>query len=303
MYASRHEMNFKKEDIIFIINPNSGRRKPETLIKKIKKIDNSFDIYISKSLDDYNDFIKLNIDKYKVYVIAGGDGTINETAKHLFARKDKALAIIPLGSGNGFAREMGFRIKLEELVEAILRGDTFDCDVIEINNNKFINVAGLGFDACVAHLFDKRKKRGLINYIFATIECMRKFKNFEATLQFDDKEINKKFSMITFANTRQFGNNAYIAPKAIPHDGKLDIMMIEPLPFYHYPRLVYNMFRGKIKDSKYITHKQISKELVLNTDFEQFHLDGEPVIMNGNSKIKVHEKSLRLVKTDKLKFN
>lgn len=296
-------MNFKKEDIIFIINPNSGRRKPETLIKKIKKIDNSFDIYISKSLDDYNDFIKLNIDKYKVYVIAGGDGTINETAKHLFARKDKALAIIPLGSGNGFAREMGFRIKLEELVEAILRGDTFDCDVIEINNNKFINVAGLGFDACVAHLFDKRKKRGLINYIFATIECMRKFKNFEATLQFDDKEINKKFSMITFANTRQFGNNAYIAPKAIPHDGKLDIMMIEPLPFYHYPRLVYNMFRGKIKDSKYITHKQISKELVLNTDFEQFHLDGEPVIMNGNSKIKVHEKSLRLVKTDKLKFN
>jgi len=296
-------MNFKKEDIIFIINPNSGRRKPETLIKKIKKIDNSFDIYISKSLDDYNDFIKLNIDKYKVYVIAGGDGTINETAKHLFARKDKALAIIPLGSGNGFAREMGFRIKLEELVEAILRGDTFDCDVIEINNNKFINVAGLGFDACVAHLFDKRKKRGLINYIFATIECLRKFKNFEATLQFDDKEINKKFSMITFANTRQFGNNAYIAPKAIPHDGKLDIMMIEPLPFYHYPRLVYNMFRGKIKDSKYITHKQISKELVLNTDFEQFHLDGEPVIMNGNSKIKVHEKSLRLVKTDKLKFN
>jgi len=279
------------------------KTKSDQLIKKIKKIDNSFDIYISKSLDDYNDFIKLNIDKYKVYVIAGGDGTINETAKHLFARKDKALAIIPLGSGNGFAREMGFRIKLEELVEAILRGDTFDCDVIEINNNKFINVAGLGFDACVAHLFDKRKKRGLINYIFATIECLRKFKNFEATLQFDDKEINKKFSMITFANTRQFGNNAYIAPKAIPHDGKLDIMMIEPLPFYHYPRLVYNMFRGKIKDSKYITHKQISKELVLNTDFEQFHLDGEPVIMNGNSKIKVHEKSLRLVKTDKLKFN
>jgi len=302
LYLFQSEMNLKKEDIIFIINPNSGKRKPDVLINKIKKIDKEFAIYISRSLDDFNRFIKQNINKYKVFVIAGGDGTINETAKHLFARKDKALAIIPLGSGNGFAREMGFQIKLDELVESVMRCDTFDCDVIEINNNKFINVAGIGFDACVAHIFDKRKKRGLMNYILATVECLRKFKNFEATLQFEDKEINKKFSMITFANTRQFGNNAYIAPKAIPHDGKLDVVMIEPLPFFRYPGLIYNMFRGKIKDSKYITHKQISKELVLNTDFDQFHLDGEPVFLNGNSKIKIHEKSLRLVKTDKLKF-
>ena len=84
--------------------------------------------------------------------------------------------------------------------------------------------------------------------------------------------------MITFANTRQFGNNFYIAPKAMPHDGKLDIVMIEPLPFYRYPGLLYNILRGKIKDSKYITYKQIGNEFTLYSNYDKGHLDGEPVI-------------------------
>ncbi len=295
-------MKYCKEDIIFIINPRSGRRKPESLIKKIKKIDKSFNIFVSNSVEEFNLFLINNIDNFKVFVIAGGDGTINETAKHLFARKDKALAIIPLGSGNGFAREMGFKTQLEELIQAIIRGDTFECDVIEINNKKVVNVAGIGFDGCVAHIFDKKKKRGLISYIFATIECMRKFKNFEAKLQIEDKLINKKFSMITIANTRQFGNNAYIAPKAMPNDGKLDLVMIEPLPLIKYPRFIYNMFRGKIKDSKYITYKQIDKDMELHTDYDKFHYDGEPVSFKGKSKIKIHKNALRLIKTNKSKY-
>ncbi|HHH53075.1 MAG TPA: YegS/Rv2252/BmrU family lipid kinase [Bacteroidetes bacterium] len=295
-------MKYHFKDIIFIINPKSGRKKPQSILKKIQDLNEDYDIFVSKNIEEFNEFIKNNIDKYKVFVVAGGDGTINETVKHLFEKKDKALAIIPMGSGNGFARELGFNIRFEELINAIHRGDTFETDVLEINGKKFVNAAGIGFDSCVAHLFSKKKKRGLFNYIIATLECMTKFKSFEATIEFDDKVVNKKFQMITIANTRQFGNNAYIAPRAKPNDGKMDLVMIDSLPFYKYPGLVIDMFTGRLKDNKHIKIKQINNNIKINTSMSECHLDGEPAYINGESQIKIHKNSLKLVKTNKMQL-
>lgn len=295
-------MKYTNKDIVFIINPNSGKKKPDGLIKRIKNIDSKVAIHVTKTIDDLDLLIPKIIDKYSVFVIAGGDGTINYFSKHLFNNKDKILAIIPRGSGNGYAKELGFNSNLKKLIDSIYKGDTIDTDVIEINNKKFINAAGIGFDSCVAHKFAKRSKRGLTGYFFTTLKCMRQFKNFKAKLNFDGIEIENKFKMITLANTRQFGNNALIAPKANPSSGMLDLVMVKPFPFYYYPIFIINMFSGRIKESKYISYHQIKTGLKIEANFNKFHIDGDPVIFDKTSIIKIHPQSMRVIKTNRAKY-
>ena len=295
-------MGYNREDIVFIVNPHSGKKKSKNLVEKIYKIDSSFTVHVTKSVEEFEDFIENNIDNFKVFIIAGGDGTINEMVKHLFNRTDKILAIIPRGSGNGFARETGFRTNLNQLIDAAYKGDSFLSDVIEINNKKFINAAGIGFDSCVAHHFAQRKNRGFIGYFFTTLKCMRRFKNFDAKISFDGVKHEDKFKMVTFANTRQFGNNALIAPKANPMSGKLDVVMIKPFPFYYYPIFVVNMFTGRIKDSKYIIYRQVKSDLKIKSIFSKYHIDGDPVEFDKTTVLKIHKASLRVLRTNKTKI-
>lgn len=295
-------MGYNREDIVFIVNANSGKKDSKSLVDKIFNIDNSFNVHVTKSVEEFEDFIKKNIDNFKVFIIAGGDGTINEMVKYLFNRTDKVLAIIPQGSGNGFARETGFKTKLNKLIDSAYKGETYLSDVIEINNKKFINAAGIGFDSCVAHHFAQREKRGLIGYFFTTLKCMRKFKNFDAKISFDGINLEDKFKMVTFANTRQFGNNALIAPKANPRSGKLDVVMIKPFPFYYYPIFVINMFTGRIKDSKYIIYRQIKSDLKIKSLFSKYHIDGDPIEFDKTTVLKIHKASLRVLRTNKTKI-
>ena len=295
-------MRNTNKDIVFIINPHSGKKKPESLVKNLKKIDSSFAIFVSNTIDEFDIFIKENIDKYKVFVIAGGDGTINYFAQQVFSKNDKAIAIIPLGSGNGFARELGFRIPLKKLIDTIYAGETIDVDVMELNNKKFINAAGIGFDSCVAHLFALRKRRGLTGYFFTTLKCLRQFKNLRAKISFDGKVIEGKFKMISFANTRQFGNNALIAPKARPNSGKLDIVLVKPFPILYYPIFLINMFTGRLKDSKYISYYQVESDLTIHSSFTKYHIDGDPIEFNETSILKIHKGAIRVIRTSKAKI-
>lgn len=292
-------MNFTNKDILFVVNPYSGKKNPEKIISSINNLDSELSVIVSKTFEDMDEYLDNNISKYKVFVVAGGDGTINYMANKLFGRDDKVMAIIPRGSGNGFARETGFKQKVKHLLDDIYRGNTIGVDIMQINDKKFINVAGIGFDSCVAHEFPKLNRRGFWGYFLSTFRCFKKFKYFEAEISFDDKKIKDKFQMISIANTRQFGNNAYIAPKANPSSGKLDLVLVKPFPKYYYPIFTFNVFTLGIKDSKYISYYQTSDTVTLNTQFKKFHIDGEPIVFDENISIKVHKGALRIIKTSK----
>ena len=289
-------MGFKSEEIIFIVNPHSGKRRPQKIVSKIRKLNPEYRVFISDSISRFHEFIQENLEKYKVFVVAGGDGAINMTSSYLFGRKDKILAIIPIGSGNGFARENGFTSDLFKLEKALEKGETFLADGMEINGRKFINMAGVGFDAFVAHTFAHRKKRGLWNYGMATLHCLTKFKPMHVRISMADKDIEGNFSMVTMANTRQFGNNAFIAPKAHSESRKLDLVLVKPFPFYYYPVFISNMFTGKIKQSRYIDYLMLEKDFTIETYYKMYHVDGEPVLFDGKSEIKIFKAALNILK-------
>ena len=111
-----------------------------------------------------------------------------------------------------------------------------------------------------------------------------------------ENEINGRFQMISIANTRQFGNNALISPKSRPDDGIFEIVMVKPFPFYYYPIFIIRLFLGNLKNSKYIRYISEKNPISIYSDFNKYHVDGDPYIFTGEMKIRMLDIKIKVVK-------
>ena len=288
-------MQIESCDILFVINPKSGSQKPETIINGIKKSGHDIDYIITQNIKDFNELWVNKVKDYKVVVICGGDGSVNCTLKHLVANKAIILAVLPNGSGNGFARELGFTADVGNLISNILRGEIRKVDLAKINDDYSINVAGLGFDSYVASLFEGSKFRGLKKYIYCTIKGLFSYKPIAVELFLGQVKVTGKLWGVYLANTRQFGNNAIIAPEAKYDDGLLEIVLMKKYPLLLAPFVVYKMFTGKFKNSKYMTYLRAS-EMIIKSDSKTYHVDGEPRLMTEDLNITLEKQCVKVIK-------
>jgi len=288
-------MQIEARDILFVINPNSGKQKPDSIIRQIKNSGHDIDYVLTQSLQEFHDLFIDKIKNYKIVVICGGDGSVNCTLKHLVANEELVLAVLPNGSGNGFARELGFTNNVEQLIGNMLKGEIREVDIAKINNDYSINVAGLGFDSHVASLFDGSKFRGLKKYIYCTLKGLFSYKPIAVELSLGQVKLTGNFWGIYLANTRQFGNNAIIAPEAKYDDGLLEVVLMKKYPLILSPILVYKMFTGKLKNSKYMTYLRAS-ELNIQSNSKTYHLDGEPMAMTKDLNVSLLKRRIKVVK-------
>jgi diacylglycerol kinase (ATP) len=288
---------------LFILNPYAGIPPVKFIIsEELKRRRDKLSYYKSLSIDESGTLIRQNFDKYDVFVAAGGDGTVHTVAAQIVGT-GKRLGVLPIGSGNGFAKELGFRPNIRSLLKDIEKNECFDVDVININGGLCLNVAGVGLDSFVAHSFDKLKARGFWSYVGVTMINFIRLRPFHAEIKIPgEKTISEDFFVLTVANTRQFGNNAFIAPDAIPNDGMLDIVMIKPFPKMLFPIFIYRLFAKRMNRSKYFSHIKTSKMVTISTDETRFHIDGEPVTISGEVKIEIRKNALKVLKTRYNKF-
>jgi YegS/Rv2252/BmrU family lipid kinase len=289
---------------LFILNPLAGVPPVKFIIsKELKRRRDELSYYKSLSIDESGSLIRQNFDKYDVFVAAGGDGTVHTVADQLVG-SEKLLGVLPIGSGNGFAKELGFKPIIRSLLRDIEKNESFTIDVININDELCLNVAGVGLDSFVAHSFDKLKTRGFWSYVGVTMVNFFKLRPFHVIIKIPgEKIISEDLFVLTAANTRQFGNNAFIAPDAVPNDGMLDIIMIKPFPKVLWPVFIYRLFTKKLNKSRYFTHFKTDKEVTISTDETRFHIDGEPVTLCGDVTIKIKKDALKVLKTRYSKFS
>jgi diacylglycerol kinase (ATP) len=289
---------------LFVLNPASGVPPLNFIVSKeleIRKRQLSFCKTLTK--EDTGSLIRQNFTKYEVFVAAGGDGTVHTVAEQLVG-SNKILGVLPIGSGNGFAKEFGFKMNVRSLLSDIKRADSMDIDVIEINDKLCLNVAGIGLDSFVAHSFNNLKIRGFLPYIWLTFKTFLLLRPFHATIKCDGEEIiSENLFVLTIANTRQFGNNAYIAPEARPNDGMIEIVLIKPFPKILGSLFIIRLFTKKINKSKYVRHIKTDKEIVIETDETRFHIDGEPFDISGKVVIRIRKEVLKVLKTTGYKFS
>ncbi len=286
-----------KKKIWFVINPISGIGKQKTVEKIINEyLDlNIFDVsikYTEKPRHAKNIAKQASYEKVDIVAIVGGDGSVNETANGIINTSTN-LAIIPSGSGNGFARSLNIPVNIKQAILNLNKGSYSTVDTLTFNDNKFaVGVIGIGFDAHVAHKFKNYGKRGFTSYIKITLKEFFNYKGISFTL--NEKKYNNIFLM-SIANSKQFGNNAYITPLAELNDGKLDVCIIKKFPLWYAPILAYKLFNKKINSSKYIEYFK-NNRIELKTDETQIHYDGEIDFIKNQLSVKINKTNLNIFK-------
>jgi len=283
---------------LFILNPFAGIPPVKYIIsKELKRRRSELAYYKSLSIDESGTLIKQNFDRYDIFVAAGGDGTVHTVASELIGT-DKSLGVLPIGSGNGFAKELGFKPVLSSLLRDIEKNESILIDVIEINDQLCLNVAGIGLDSFVAHSFDRLRTRGFWAYVWITMKNYLTLKPFRINIEIEGEwTLSEDLFLLTVANTRQFGNNAFIAPGAVPNDGKLDLVLIRPFPKYLAPVFIFRLFTKTINRSKYVRTLKTNKMVTISSEETRYHIDGEPVKIPGKAVIKIRKNALKVLKT------
>lgn len=283
---------------LFIINPKSGKNnKASELEQTIKTQFDSADIVFTKAAGHAKklaaDAVKQN---YEQVIVAGGDGTINEAASSLVGTKT-ALGVIALGSGNGLAREIGCPLdNLQKACNNIYMAKPVLCDVGKANGEYFLNVAGVGLEATIAHAFAKVKTRGIWPYFKIGFSKILKYKAPSAEVWADEESlIFLNPTTLVFANGKQYGSNFKIAPEASLTDGKLDMVYVDQQPLWKFALGLPNFFKPNCTSVRLTKTRTVKKAIVTCQGKFVYHLDGEPKAATDKLEIEVLPKAIYLL--------
>jgi diacylglycerol kinase (ATP) len=216
----------------------------------------------------------------------GGDGTLNEVASAL-AFRNVPLGLVPAGSGNGLARELGVNVNPGRAIADAIRAQPRTIDLGQVDDRLFVNVAGFGLDAYVAAQFDQRgnRRRGFAGYAAITARALAGYVPRCYTITTTEGCQVSRAILVTVANSAQFGNGAQIAPRALLDDGLLDLVVVEERARWRTLLSVPRLFNGTVEKIPGCSICRI-RQATIESDLPMlFHVDGEPV--EGGSRLQV----------------
>jgi len=164
-----------------------------------------------------------------------------------------------------------------------------------VNNKlRFVNACGFGFDEHIARCFDHSINRGAVSYISFVLKEFPVYNPNSYNIEVDGKRMSKKAFVLTIANTSQYGNNAFIAPKAILDDGILDLCIMSPFPVGVAPEMIIRLMNKQLDTSKYCEYIN-AKRIVVKGSNLNFQIDGEPIDNNHQVEITIDPMSLNIL--------
>jgi YegS/Rv2252/BmrU family lipid kinase len=206
----------------------------------------------------------------------GGDGTLNQVGTAL-VDTGIPLAVIPAGSGNGFARELGMSFNPEDAFGLALSGHDRLIDAGEIAGRLFFNVAGIGLDAQIAAAFNTRAahRRGFWRYVGIGWRELMTYRPGSYRIEANGERFDREAIMVVLANLRQYGNGAYIAPQAEPDDGCLDLVVVEARSKPRAFLLTWRLFAKSLHRADGILTRRVSRVTISSNTPLLCHVDGE----------------------------
>ncbi len=288
----------KPKRTLIIINPISGTRNKAVIENMIERDlpEREFNYAIEYTMGPTHatELAKTAArDGFDLVIAVGGDGTVNETATGLI-HTDTALGIIPIGSGNGLGRHLQIPTNTVKAIRALRESAPMKIDVCTANDRPFFNVAGVGYDARIAHEFAQMESRGFSAYIYSVVQQWFKYKPKKYKIKTDQDTFKRRALLITVANGSQFGNNAWIAPNARLDDGLMDVCLLTKFHTLAAPLVAYQLFNKTIEDSRYLEVFKTG-EFTLKHKSKRAHLDGEPYKLGKKIRFKVLPKALNIL--------
>jgi diacylglycerol kinase (ATP) len=227
----------------------------------------------------------------ELVIAAGGDGTINEVANGVHEVMTAAqprgggdpvaprLGVIPLGTANDLARNLGIPLDLESAWAAALRGRSRRVNVGRVNERCFLNVStgGFGAEATVAAPAGAKRALGTLAYL---VEGIKRFAALEPSrARFVAGEVLFEGAFLLFAvgNSRGTGGGTEITPRASVEDGLLDVCIVKEISRVDFLGLLPDLRAGDHLDHPAVIYRQL-RELRVEAEAElQVNADGEPM--------------------------
>ncbi len=226
----------------------------------------------------------------------GGDGTMNEVARVL-AFGSVPLALVPAGSGNGLARDLGVPRDPAAALAAATAGRPWRIDAGEVNGGLFFNVAGLGLDARIAHAFAaNRGRRGFLRYLQIGVRELARYQPRDYEIAWDGGHRAAPALFVALANSRQYGGHGCIAPGAVLDDGRFDLVIVDDLPMWRVVARLPAFFRGNLQSGHGLTMAPCTSLRLSGDAPWELHLDGEPRAGSGGLYAKLHPRALTVVR-------
>lgn len=287
-------------NIRFILNPKSGKRTAdlEQMAACIQLNFPGADMRLTKAPGHATELAREAAQTgFDAAVAIGGDGTINETARGLVGT-NTALGVIPRGSGNGFARELGMPMLFEEAVMRLQRAKAVLCDAGRANGELFLNLAGVGIEAQIAWQFMEHGKtgaRGMWPYFKIGAKTALSYK--PKTLELETDGVQTKTAPLTlvFANGRQYGSNFKIAPHASLTDGFLDMIAVSDAPKWKLALAAPSFFTDNWRPFGITQTSRVKHALIRQPGDIIYHIDGEPRKTRDSLEIAIEPNALKVL--------
>jgi len=277
-------MNPEDGYVAFFVNPKSGASSAKRMVHQFRDYLNSkgFDVRVSftKSLSHATQLAASAAFDYhcSMIVVAGGDGTVRETA-HGMEGSDKPLMIIPCGTENLLANELGFNVKVETIIKALEKGCIRSLDLGIANGKCFTSVAGIGFDGdVVKRVSDARY--GHINYFNYFWPIWRtfwehKFPTIKVTV--DGEDIFDGAGMAFVGNISRYAIGLQILRNADFGDGLLDICIYKCNSKSHLIKhSIMTVLKRHVNGKDVIYRQGKSVDITSSSPSVQTEADGDP---------------------------
>jgi diacylglycerol kinase (ATP) len=236
-------------------------------------------------------------------IVAGGDGSIHEAVNGIMAAAgDAALGVVPVGTGNDFAKAAGIPLDWEAATTLLARriadgAQPRRIDLGRMNQRWFANGAGIGLDARVTHIARSYSLPiGELVYLAAIFHAMAEgVATPDIVIEADELQWDGPLTLANISNGPWIGGMFHIAPMASNEDGTLELLIAAPVTRRRILRLLPKLMRGSHMEEPEIVHASVRRVTISASAAVPSHLDGEVQPLQTEFEIEVLPEALRLL--------
>jgi diacylglycerol kinase (ATP) len=210
-------------------------------------------------------------------VACGGDGMVNEVVNGLEGT-DVGLGIIPAGTANDFARQVGIPDDPSAAMDIVLRRKPVIIDTAAMNGRRFLNVSsgGIGAEATAETPADAKASLGAVAYFISGLRKLAGFEPRRALFEAPGFRVEMDFLLFAVGNARATGGGTLVTPRASVRDGLLDVCIIGAMPRKEFATLVLRVKRGEHLEEDGVRYMQVPWFQITSEEPMTVNVDGEP---------------------------
>lgn len=271
--------------IKLIVNPAAGKgsalKKSKRVIAELNKRDVKFDVEFTTYPRHGAIIAKEAAKSFEKVIALGGDGTVNEVGEGVVGT-DAIFGVVPLGSGNDFAKMLNISSNVNKSIDTLLNGKIRNIDVIQVNDRISLNTAGVGFNGVVSDVADKIKfLRGISVYIYSVVKTAISYKAIPLRITVDDKIVEDNIFMVSVCNSKSEGGGFIVAPDAEIDDGILDVTIMREASLFKLLLNIRSAMNGNLDKLDEVDTIR-GENITIESDYPMpLHVDGEVVSMTS----------------------